>query len=332
MTLNLNGTRILFLSAKLFDYQTEICKAMRNAGAIVDYFDERPANSFLVKALIRINRNLLSKYINDYHNRIIQKTRSFRYDYIFFTKGESVSSASLKLLRQLHPEARLIIYHWDSIANNRNAQRLFSCFDKIFSFDKKDCEQFGLHFLPLFYIPDYAKISTVIRPKKYDMLFIGTTHSDRYRLIKRLESAISQLGGRSFSWFYFPSKILYYKMKLLNPDIRKIPQKSFHFKPMAKEVLLDLFASSGIVADIQHPKQTGLTMRCIETLGAKKKLITTNPHIAEYDFYNPNNILIVNRDSPIIDKRFFNTPYTEIPADIYEKYSIDGWLTQILQS
>ena len=325
----LQGKRILFFSAHLFGYQNDIRLAMESVGAIVDYYDERPANNFLVKGVIRINRNLLAGYINHYYNKIIKETLQKEYDYVFFIKGESISASNLRRLKQFHPEANFIIYHWDSIANNSNAQNLLPYFDRVFSFDKIDCERLGLHFLPLFYTPDYANIPYYDKEIKYDMLFVGTTHSDRYKLVKRIEEQIIKMGGLCLTWFYFPSKILYYKMKIQNSYLRQIPVHTFHFKPMSKELLLQLYAGSRIIIDVQHPKQTGLTMRCIETLGAKRKLIKTNYYITEYDFYNPDNILVVDRNLPYVPEKFLNEPYRDTPKEIYESYSIKNWLSSI---
>lgn len=325
----LQGKRILFFSAHLFGYQNDIRLAMVSVGAIVDYYDERPANNFLVKGVIRINRNLLAGYINHYYNKIIKETLQKEYDYVFFIKGESISASNVRRLKQFHPEANFIIYHWDSIANNSNAQNLLPYFDRVFSFDKIDCERLGLHFLPLFYTPDYANIPYYDKEIKYDMLFVGTTHSDRYKLVKRIEEQIIKMGGLCLTWFYFPSKILYYKMKIQNSYLRQIPVHTFHFKPMSKELLLQLYAGSRIIIDVQHPKQTGLTMRCIETLGAKRKLITTNYYITEYDFYNPDNILVVDRNLPYVPEKFLNEPYRDTPKEIYESYSIKNWLSSI---
>ena len=312
----LQGKRILFFSAHLFGYQNDIRLAMESVGAIVDYYDERPANNFLVKGVIRINRNLLAGYINHYYNKIIKETLQKEYDYVFFIKGESISASNVRRLKQFHPEANFIIYHWDSIANNSNAQNLLPYFDRVFSFDKIDCERLGLHFLPLFYTPDYANIPYYDKEIKYDMLFVGTTHSDRYKLVKRIEEQIIKMGGLCLTWFYFPSKILYYKMKIQNSYLRQIPVHTFHFKPMSKELLLQLYAGSRIIIDVQHPKQTGLTMRCIETLGAKRKLITTNYYITEYDFYNPDNILVVDRNLPYVPEKFLNEPYRDTPKAV----------------
>src|SRR5690606_39098696 len=51
--------------------------------------------------------------------------------------------------------------------------------------------------------------------------------------------------------------------------------------------------NSKIVIDIAHANQKGLSMRPFEALGLKRKLITNNTDIKNYDFYNPNNIFII---------------------------------------
>ena len=328
----LENRNILFFSAQAFGYQNEIRAEMERMGARVDYFDERPANSFAVKAAIRINRNLLARYIDRYHARIIERTKNRKYDYVFFIKGESISVENLNKIKELHPEAKLIIYHWDSIANNRNALRILPVFDRAFSFDKPDCEKLGIRFLPLFYLRDYEEIGRQEPDYRYDLLFVGTVHSDRYGLLRRVNGQIERTGGRCFAYMFFQSRILYWKMKLQNKSLRGTSARDFRFAPLPKAGLLDLYRKSRAVIDIQHPRQTGLTMRCIETMGAKRKLITTNGHIAEYDFYDPNNILIVDRQNPVVPSGFTTSPYRDIPAEVYDCYRIDRWLETILKS
>ena len=109
-----------------------------------------------------------------------------------------------------------------------------------------------------------------------------------------------------------------------------IPVSEFHFAPMSQNDLLNLYRKSRIIVDMQHPNQTGLTLRTMEALGSKKKLITTNPDIVNYDFFDPQNILVVDRKKPDISEHFFRTTYSPIPKNIYEKYSVDSWLDQIL--
>lgn len=325
----LKGKRVLFFYLSTFNYEVEIQRAMEKEGAIVDAYNERPTNNVLARILIRINRNLVYRYIDQYYDKVMKETFGKRYDYIFFIKGESISNSIIERLRNVHPEAKIVMYYWDSIANNHNAKGMLKSFDKVLSFDKNDCRECGMEFLPLFYISQYETIATKDIPQKYDLMFAGTVHSDRYELINNIVKQIEDAGGKCFTWFYFPSIVSFYKLKWDNPKFRKTKIKDFQFTPMPRETLLGYYAESRIQIDVQHPKQTGLTMRTMETLGAKKKIITTNTDVVNYDFYRPENVLVVNRQTPIIPKEFIETPWKEIPEDIYKKYSISSWLNTI---
>ncbi len=329
MSHSLKDKRVLFFYLSTFNYENEIKHAMEHEGAVVDAFNERPTNNVFARILIRLNRNLIGKYINKYYDGIIEKTKENKYDFIFFIKGESISPSIVQKLREVHPGAKLVMYYWDSIANNQNAKGMLNCFDKVLSFDRNDCNEMNLQFLPLFYIPQYAEIAEKNVEQKYDMMFAGTTHSERYEFVNGIANQIKEQGGECFTWFYFPSKVNFYKLKFDNPRFRSAKIEDFNFIPMSREKLLAYYAESRIQIDMQHPKQTGLTMRTIETLGAKRKLITTNPHVREYDFYRPENILVVDRENPVIPKEFIDMPWQEIPEDVYVKYSISSWLNTI---
>lgn len=326
---NLKGKSVLFFYLSTFNYENEIKWAMEREGATVEAYNERPTNNVFARILIRLNRNLIGKYINQYYDNIIEQTKEKKFDYIFFIKGESISPAIVERLRKAHPESKIVMYYWDSIANNHNAKGMLNCFDKVLTFDKNDAKEMGLEFLPLFYIPQYAEIAKKQVVQKYDMMFAGTTHSERYEFVNGIADQIRKAGGKCFTWFYFPSKVNFYKLKMDNPKFRSAKIENFEFTPMSRETLLGYYAESRIQIDMQHPKQTGLTMRTIETLGAKKKLITTNPNVVEYDFYRPENILVVDRFNPVITKEFIDAPWTEIPEEVYEKYSISSWLNTI---
>ena len=71
MITGFSGKKILFISAKFFGYEVEIKKKLESFGSEVDFYDERPKNDFMTKALIRVNRNLLAKKNSQYYNDII---------------------------------------------------------------------------------------------------------------------------------------------------------------------------------------------------------------------------------------------------------------------
>ena len=93
--------------------------------------------------------------------------------------------------------------------------------------------------------------------------------------------------------------------------------------------ILNLYKSSTIILDINHPFQSGLTMRTFEALGAGKKLITTNGNIRKYPFYNINNVLVISRNENIFPETFFQSKYLEYDSEFYKYYSIEGWLLSI---
>ena len=324
----LKGKKVLFFAADLFGYQIEIKHKMEELGATVDYYDERPSNTFLTKALIRTNRDLLKFRITRYYQNINDQTCKKKYDYIFIIKGESVSTSILKMLRNSHPDAKVILYLWDSIKNNKNALKNLVYFDKILSFDKEDVKNHNFIFRPLFYIDAYKDIDI---PEKYmyDALFVGTTHSDRYIFVKKIEKQLFHLNKTVFSYFFFRSIFHYYQKKIFDYSFKDTSKENFHFAPLVSDKLLQLIYVSFAMIDTQHPNQSGLTIRTIEAIGAKRKLITTNQNISLYDFYDPANILIVDRNNPIVTEEFLVSPYKNIDKSIYDKYSITSWLNDV---
>ena len=323
---DLREKKVLFFTASFLGFQDDIKSSLESMGAQVDWYDERVSESTLTKVLVRINRNSLALKINRYYDDIIEKTKNVNYDYIFFVNVEAATRSIIEKLKKEHPYAKFILYEWDSIINNKNVRDLLDLFDEKWSFDKNDCEKFGIKLLPLFYNNEYALIEKC-EHYQYETMFVGTTHSDRFHFVKMIES---QIKGDSFNWFYFPIQLLYLKMWFQDNYFLKNSNRSdFKFKPLSKTCLIDAVEKARIIIDAQHPKQTGLTMRTIETLGARRKLITTNEQVKEYDFYNPKNILVVDRKSPVITDDFLHSDYEDIPSYLYKKYSLNSWISTI---
>lgn len=76
-------------------------------------------------------------------------------------------------------------------------------------------------------------------------------------------------------------------------------------------------------------KHRGLTFRVFEAMGLHKKIITNNPDIAHYDFYDPQNILIINQEAIEIPKSFLTSAYRPIAYPIYQKYTLDTWVNRV---
>lgn len=332
----LKDKRVLFIAPSFFGYENDIKKELEQLGAEVDYFDERPFNSSVAKILNRLNfKFFLKKEITNHYSNILKVCKQKKYDYLFVISPETMDKNFLTDVKATSAEMISILYMWDSFKNKSNARRLLSSFDRVYSFDQSDrltSKLLPINFLPLFYTRDFKAEDSLSKENTFTISFIGTVHSDRAPLVKKIIHQYKLLGQPTFCFFYCPSRLLFILKKILTSEYNFISYAEVSFEPMSKEKIRQIFTETGAVIDIQHPDQIGLTMRSIEMFGLNKKLVTTNVFISEYDFYDDSNILIIDRDNPVIPERFINSSYNLPNDSVYEKYSIESWLKEIFKS
>lgn len=326
--MQLQNKKILYISPKFFSYENNIKRELENLGAMVDFFDDRPANDFITKVFIRFKfKSLIRKKIDEYYENIYSFISDRNYDFIFVISPETLDYDKLLKIKENQSSAKCFLYMWDSF-ENKNSFNTIKLFDKIYSFDSRDCEKYKLNFLPLFYCNEY-KINLLQKIYKYDLSFIATAHSDRYKVSKKIESLIKNSKFSVYNYFYLSSKIIYLIRKLFIPKYNYGKLSEFSFTSLSQKKIIEIFKDSKVILDINHPQQFGLTMRSIECIGAEKKLVTTNQNIKNYDFYNHNNILIIDRENINIDINFFEKEYESLSSKLYEKYSLNSWLKNI---
>lgn len=325
--------RILFIAPKFFGYEREIQKKLTEMGALVDYYDERPSNDFITKSLIRLNKNLIANKNNEYYEKIIDETKSLKYDVVLIVRGEAISRKKLIKLKEKHENTKFILYLWDALSYNPNTNKIKDLFDKIYTFDYNDSlKHEEMSFRPLFYSDSYKNIGLEFNKNtKYDLTFIGTVHTDRYDVLKKIKTQLDENEVNSFFYLYYPSKILFWIKKIFDKNFRSAKYSDFKFKGLSMEEITSIYKSSRTVLDIERPKQNGLTIRTIEVTGSKKKLITTNESISNYNLYNKNNCLIIDRNNPKIDISFLENEYMDLNEEIYQYYYIEEWLNEILK-
>jgi hypothetical protein len=133
-----------------------------------------------------------------------------------------------------------------------------------------------------------------------------------------------------FRYLYLQAPWVYYAYRLGNPAFRGSSPSDFHFRPMPREAVLDTFNRSRAILDIEHPRQTGLTIRTLETIGSSRKLVTTNPRVREYDFHHPENVCVIDRRAPRLPEGFLEGAFRPLEPAIRHKYSIRGWVDDVV--
>lgn len=323
----LQGKKILFFAPKFFGYENAIKDELESQGAVVHLYDERDNPSSLEKIIIRKCPFLLKNKIYSYYKRIINTEEKFSPDYVFFLSPETATKECINLLRNNFPAAKFILYMYDSL-RNKNAKYIYKYFDRCLSFDPDDCKRYNFIFRPLFFMNSF-EASKNVQNYKYDFCFIGTIHSDRAKILYQLKK---QFDANDYSYFYYlyvPGKMMYMLRWIFDKYVRKFGEKYIHTVPIEKKVVSDVSKHSKCIIDINHPKQIGLTMRTIEMLGLKRKILTTNENIKDYDFYNPANQIVVSRKNIIIPKQNVSEIYETLDDKIYNLYNLKSWVLRI---
>lgn len=330
MTTEPSRPRVLLIAPRFFGYEHEIAAELSRSGREVDLLPDRPFNSPLMKAVLRFRPELGGhRACERFFAQRMEELGRNDYSTILVIQGEGVTSNTLMNLRKSYPRAKLVFYTWDSIENKPFSKRNLSLYDRCSTFDPVDAKKYGMCFRPLFYTDGFDRPADMAYT--YDLSFIGTVHSDRYRIVHALLSQLPP-DTRTFVYLYLQAPWMFDLRRIFTNTVEGAKRKDFRFVPLSKDVVQATFFGSRTVLDIEHANQRGATMRTMEALGSKRKMVTTNATLRDYDFYNTVNIQIIDRKAPRLDQEFLLTPYQAVPEEIRQKNSIRQWIQEVLDS
>ncbi|CAA7392650.1 lipopolysaccharide core biosynthesis protein rfaS [Chryseobacterium fistulae] len=284
-----------------------------NSTAAYQYknFLEKVYNFFL-KTFLRKNIKHIKK--GEHIKNIINNAE---YDLLLINRPDVLSDENLQ--SAIKRSKFSIVLFWDSIEKIPEQKNYIQPFDICFSFDSSDCKNYNLKYITNFYF-----IKNKSKQINYDISYLATSDDRMPETVQLfnyfLENNISAKG-----------KIFTYKSRPIKeklPTTIEVINETIPFSESYKYYL-----DSKIILDIAHPHQKGLSFRPYEAIGLNKKLITTNEEIVKYDFYNPENILIIKDSNNFsIPKSFIESEYLEPDQQIKEKYYIKNWINIILSA
>ena len=323
----LAGKFVLLIAPRFFGYEEDIAAELRRRGAFIDVLHDRPFSTPVMKAVTRTAPKLVMKMVDRLYLKTLSDVNPGYYNIILVVNGQTLSGVMLQRLRAMFPSAQYILYMWDSFRNRRSAIENLRYFDTLFSFDPDCAREYGMKWRPMFFSRERPNKSNA--RAKFDLSFIGTAHTDRFAVV----SALTKYLGKEITFYrymYLQAPWVYYAYRVTNPAFVGASIDGFHFIPLSRAEMVSVLFDSEAILEIEHPMQNGLTVRAFEAMGASRKLVTTNAHIRNYDFYNPNNICVIDRRNPVIPRSFFGTEYQSIHPNVYRKYSIVAWMDDIL--
>lgn len=322
-----NGRTVLLIAPKFFGYEKRIQENLCNRGADVVYLNADP-NNFLMTVVAAFNRFGLpyNWLIHLFESKCYRKVRHLRFDYILIICGWAITSSLVKRLkvRLLKEDGKSILYYWDSICLLNDDVSRIQLFDRVYSFDKRDCAKFAnINFLPLFFCEEYHPLHERI-PHKYNLMTVGSYKHNRYFFLKSIKERNPDI--TVFSFMYL-NKWLFYFHKFFRKKMKEVRKEDISFYGLTKEEIMELYKDCDAVLDIPKTGQEGLTMRIFECLAMQKKIVTTNASIVDYDFYDPLNVFVLDSTTMELPSvEWFQREYNAIPESVVANYSISKWL------
>lgn len=266
--------------------------------------------NFFSKIILRknIKKNKTEEFI------LSQINEKGYFDKIIVINPERISKKCHLLIKK--NTSCYIAYLYDSIDRYNTKDLIYGhVFDEIFSFDKKDAIRYNLKFLPN-YIHFKKKENKPITP--INKIFSISSIDERYSIIDKFIAYFNE-HSITHETIFFDKKI----------PRRKIKSATYTKVKLNQEQIQEKIENSEIVLDILRKNQTGISFRIFDALAFEKKIITTNKSVRDFDFYNPNNILIVDSKDINIPNDFLNSAYIKLPDYILNKYSLENWIKTI---
>lgn len=153
------------------------------------------------------------------------------------------------------------------------------------------------------------------REKIYDVVYVGRDKG-RASYIMKLKKKFESMG-------------LVVKF-LIIPTTRISRKKSYYSRPIPYKEVIKLITESRAILNVLLPDQQGATLRDYESIYNEVKLITTNTKIKNLDFYDKENIFILNEDNLNDLKSFLYSPYKKLSEELLKQYSINTAVAEMI--
>jgi len=307
--------KILFVGLDYYGYAAEICAAFRRLGHEID-FHPIEQGDLPSKVMKKAAASLYAGRRNRYHRSIAQASEGQAYDMVLFVQVHQVAPDTVRALRAMHPQARFVLYNWDSLSTH-DYRPWLDLFDYAATFDQADARSLGIGYLPLFATPAYFDIDRD-RPKDFDLYFVGTVvTAHRFDALQRLQQFCDDRNLTTHLHMYC-SPVGRLRLWRQGRSMPQLTGASVGFGD-----IIDLIERSRGTFDFANHRQAGYTMRLIENMCAERKIVTDNRRILDEPFYREDRFHVIDGYDFSGIPEFLHTPITS-SLDT-RAFSIDQW-------
>lgn len=194
------------------------------------------------------------------------------------------------------------------------------------TFDPYDARKHNMMLLPQVYDLNHLRQFVNDNTDKvilYDVAFLAALKGREYEIYKTYE----RLKDEKLTAFFY----------LFHPNTRiQIPEilRNFlHTEKMQYDAYVKQATHSKAILEIVQKGQEGMSLRPLEAMVLKKKLITNNASITNEKIYHPNNVYIFNYPNKYHSiTEFLEAPYIELPEELKRRHDIQTWIQDYIIS
>lgn len=220
----------------------------------------------------------------------------------------------VKYIRNNNKYIRVIVWYWNPVSKCVHPKVFDELECEIWSFDEKDCRQYEFKYNTQYH---FKNIKLDNHYNEYDVFFLGGDKGRAENLFE-LEDKLKKNGLKVYFHVTSTGKI--------NKKYKKKYKKRISY-----EENLSIISKSKVILDYVSDNQSGLTLRPLESMFYRKKLISNDKNLVNKDFYKKQNIFILGKDNIKDLNNFINTPYSEISETILNKYDFDNWIDNFFE-
>lgn len=280
---------LLIMPQSFYSMARTLQAALEEMGyAVTHANDEYPANA-LGKVFAKLDLPL-SRWLTRraFHRKGFLAQR---WDLVLILKGRGIGSDLVADLRQT--SARICGYHFDAIAYDPATRHWCAGVDRVSTFDYADAQKNNWPVVELF--------ATLPAPESQKKKILRASailrnHSNRLAYISEIFDIIGS--DETFVYIYEKNILTFLLNVLNNPPLYWKWRGRISFQPMPYKAYIETLESSDFTIDYAHPKQTGVTIRCLEARSTGAKIITSNPYTIRSALFDPRSIVTHQPGAP----------------------------------
>lgn len=298
---------IIINEARPDSWSDIVWRDARDAGANVLLDSSKPLPSFLRKLRQIHFSNIANRKVWlplkrawDFSNTLrISDLDRIKRNYVIFQTGIKFSAHYIERLKR-ERNACIVLYMPDNIRTMKIAQNkdefLRFCrhyhVDQVYSFDKKDCEEFGTEFFDFYSMLPTKVTQTKLENGKPKVLYVGGCRSKER--LNTLHALYNRLKEQAHCTFYLNG--------VDSVDANR--DGIIYNHPLSYAEVVELVQQHDVIVEIMNGNQAGNTLRLKEAVCYNKCLLTNNPFVKDSPYYHPDFMLIFKKVDDIDLSRF----------------------------